>query len=113
MWWAGPFLFRRYFPRESPWFGFWVPSLALVMLLNFIEHFLALPSLLWLLPFTLIGLLIVLVRGGYSWEGLRLPIAVFLLAFAFTFGIRALNPNILTSSDGFVRPEHHLELLPG
>jgi len=97
---GGAVLFRRYFPRESPWFGFLLPSLALPMLLNFIEHFLALPSLLWLLPITLTGLLFVVFRGGYSWEGLRVPTAVFLLAFAFTFGVRCLNPDISPTSDG-------------
>ncbi len=97
---GGAILFRRLFPRESPWFGFLVPALALPLLLNFIEHFLALPSLLWLLPITTGGLLYIIFRGGYSWEGLRLPIIVFLLAFAFTFGVRCLSPDITPGSDG-------------
>ena len=36
---GGAFAFRCFFPRESPWFGFIVPPLAFVILLNFIEHF--------------------------------------------------------------------------
>ncbi len=92
-------LFRRYFPKESPWFGFLLPAIALPLLLNFIEHFVPLPSLLWLAPFISLGLLFVIFRGGYSWEGLRLPIAVFLLAYAFTYAVRCINPNITTSSD--------------
>jgi len=35
---GGAMLFHRRFPEESPWFGFIVPPLALVLLLNFIEH---------------------------------------------------------------------------
>ena len=97
---GGAVLFRRYFPRESPWFGFLLPALALPLLLNFIEHFVALPSLLWLLPFTFLALLFVFFHSGYSWEGLRLPTLVFLGAFAFTFGVRCCNPDITTGSDG-------------
>jgi len=97
---GGAILFRRYFPRESPWFGFFLPALALPMALNFIEHFLALPSLLWLAPFTTGGLIFIIFRGGYSWEGLRVPIVVFLLAFAFVFAVRCINPNITPGSDG-------------
>ena len=93
-------LFRRYFPRESPWFGFLLPAIALPLLLNFIEHFIALPSLLWLLPVTLFGLLYLILRGQFSWEGLRVPMAVFLVVFAFTFGVRTFDPNIQSSSDG-------------
>ena len=97
---GGAVLFRRYFPRESPWFGFLLPVIALPLCLNFIEHFVALPSLLWLLPFTLVGLLYVVFRGGFSWDGLYVPTAAFCLAFAFAFGIRLLNPNITPGSDG-------------
>ena len=93
-------VFRKYFPRESPWFGFIVPSLALVMLLNFIEHFVALPSLLWLLPITSLGLIYLISRRGFSWEGMNVPTVAFLLAFAFTYAVRCYNPDILTSSDG-------------
>ena len=97
---GGAVVFRRLFPRESPWFGFIVPALALVMGLNFIEHFVALPSLLWLMPITLLGLIAMISRGGFSWEGLALPTTAFLLAFAFTFGVRCMSPDISTGSDG-------------
>jgi hypothetical protein len=97
---GGAVAFRRFFPRESPWFGFVVPPLALVMLLNFVEHCVALPSLLWLLPVTTLGLIWLIARGGFSWEGMQVPLAAFLLAFAFTFGVRCANPNITTGSDG-------------
>ena len=49
-------LFRRLFPRESPWLAFIVPTLFVMSLFNFIEHYIALPNLGWLLPFTLGGL---------------------------------------------------------
>ena len=48
-------LFRRLFPRESPWLCFLLPILILLSALNFIEHFVALPNLGWLLPITLGG----------------------------------------------------------
>jgi len=96
---GGAIVFRRLFPRESPWFGFIVPALALVMLLNFIEHFFAIPSLLWLLPVTAIGLIWAISRGGILWDELYLPMATFLLAFAFTYSIRCIDPNITTGSD--------------
>jgi len=97
---GGAFAFRCFFPRESPWFGFLVPPLALVVLLNFIEHFVALPSLLLLTP-VLFGLFVWLIArtGGVQCE-LLLPSLIFLGAFAFTFGIRCLQPDILPSSDG-------------
>ena len=49
-------LFRRWFPRESPWFSLLLPILFLLSVLNFIEHFIPLPNLGWLLPVTLGGL---------------------------------------------------------
>ena len=97
---GGAFAFRCFFPRESPWFGFIIPPLALVVLLNFIEHFVALPNLLVLSP-VLVGLIVWLIaKPGYSKRELLLPSVVFLAAFAFTFGIRCLQPDIVPSSDG-------------
>ena len=93
-------LFRRFFPRESPWFGFFIFPLVFVFFFNFVEHFVALPTLGWLLPFTTLGLLWSMYRPGYSWEGLKLPTAIFLVAFTFTFTIKCLRPDIGTNSEG-------------
>jgi len=127
---GGAVLFRRLFGRDYDWYGFLVPMLALCLGLNFIEYFVAVPTLLWLLPFTTIGSLLLLIRPGFdfrelwrgmragaanatassaspalatvpfSWEGLRLPTGIFLGSFAFTYLIRCLQPDILASSDG-------------
>jgi hypothetical protein len=93
-------LFRRLSPRESPWLAFIVPTLIVMAVLNFIEHFIALPSLGWLLPFTLGGLLWAMARPGYSWEGLRLPSILFLVVFTWVFFIRCLNPSITCNTEG-------------
>ena len=53
---GGAMIFHRLYPEESPWFGFIVPPLAVVIFFNFIEHLVALPSLLFLLPVALVGL---------------------------------------------------------
>ena len=45
---GGAVLFRRLFPRESPWLAFILPTLVVMCLFNFIEHFIALPNLAWL-----------------------------------------------------------------
>jgi Uncharacterized membrane protein (DUF2298) len=97
---GGAMLFHRRFPEESPWLGFIVPPLALVVLLNFIEHLVALPVLLWLLPLFLGGTVWMAVAGKYFKPALILPTAVFLASFAFTFAIRCLQPNISYTSDG-------------
>jgi hypothetical protein len=68
---AGAVLFRRLFGRESPWFGFLAPMLAFCILLNFIENFIPIPSLLWLLPLTTVGSILLLIYPGLTWEGLR------------------------------------------
>jgi hypothetical protein len=92
---GGAIVFRRFFPRELPWFGFIVPGLTL-----FIEHFFALASLVWLLPFTALGFLWAIIDSRVNWRGLRLPTALFLIAFTFTLGLRSLRPDILASRDG-------------
>jgi hypothetical protein len=93
-------LFRRFFPRESPWFGFLVPILALLSVLNFIEHYIALPNLGWLLPLTLGGSLWTIFKPGYSWEGLRFPSILFVVTFTFLFGLKCVQPDISTNSEG-------------
>jgi hypothetical protein len=91
---GGAVLFRRLFPRESPWWGFFLPTLALVSLLNFIEHLVALPTLVWLLPFSTGGLIWLMVRPGCSWKGLRLPSLLFAGIFSFTLAIKCLQPDV-------------------
>jgi hypothetical protein len=97
---GGAAAFQRFFPRESPWFGFMLPPLALVILLNFIEHFVALPNLLWLFPVLVALLAWLLLRSAIAWRELALPAAIFLGSFAFTYLIRCLQPDVLPSSDG-------------
>jgi hypothetical protein len=93
-------LFRRLFPRESPWLGFFVPTLAVMFVFNFAEHFIALPNLGWLLPFTLLGLLSGLMRPGYSWDGLRLPGILFVVIFFLALVVRCLDPGIHDNGEG-------------
>ncbi len=97
---GGAMVFHRLFPDESPWFGFIVPALALVITLNFVEHFVAMPVLLFLLPLMLGGTIWVATTQGWFKEVLILPSAVFLLSFAFTLAVRYIQPNIDYTSDG-------------
>ncbi len=97
---GGAMLFHRLYPDESPWFGFIVPPLAIVLLFNFIEHLVALPTLLLLLPLFLGATIWMAVSGKYFTRALILPSAIFLASFAFTFGIRCLQPDISYTSDG-------------
>jgi len=97
---GGAIGFRRLFPQESPWFGFLIPPLALVILCNFIEHFIALPSLLLLTPVLVGGTIWALYSPKFSKEGLLLPSLIFLGSFAFTFWVRCLQPDISFTSDG-------------
>lgn len=97
---GGAVLFRRFFPRESPWFGFVVPALTLVLVLNFMEHLVAIPSLRWLLPFTTLGFLWLIISPQTKWRGLRLPTGIFLASFAFTLFLRFLTPDIAQVRDG-------------
>ena len=66
-------LFRRFFPRESPWLGFFLPILVVLSGLNFIEHFVPLTNLGWLLPLTMGVLVWAMATGGRAWDGLALP----------------------------------------
>ena len=97
---GGMVLFRRLFPRESVWFGFIVPPLVLIAVLNFVEHAMALGSLVWMLPFTTAVSIWGLVQGWKWWRHVRLPAAVFLGSFAFTLTLRVLRPDIMTRRDG-------------
>jgi hypothetical protein len=107
---GGAVVFRRLWPRESPWLAFIIPTLIVMCVFNFIEHFIAIPDLGWLLPFTLVGLGIAMVpagmswRGyhlaGYSWEGLRFPTIVFLCVFTWAFAIKCAIPGIYCNGEG-------------
>ena len=96
---GGAAIFRRLFPRESPWVGFFVPALALVIIMHFIEHMVAVPSLLGLLPFTISACIWFLFHPATNWKGLRLPAGIFLAAFAFTLAQRALRPDLTAVRD--------------
>jgi uncharacterized membrane protein len=97
---GGAVLFRRLFPRESPWFGFVVPALALVLVMNFLEHEVAIPSLRILLPFTTLGSLWLIFNPQTKWRRLRLPTIIFLASFFFTLFLRFLKPDIAGARDG-------------
>jgi hypothetical protein len=91
---GGAVLFRKLFPRESPWWGFFLPALLLISALNFIEHLVALPLLAVAFPFTTCGSILAMVCFRGWWKSLRLPIALFLPAFLLCFSIKCLQPNI-------------------
>ncbi len=93
-------LFRRLQPKESPWICFVVPILGLVVALNFLEHYIALPNLGWLLPVTLGGLFWAMVAPGRAWEGMRLPSIFFVTMFAFIFLLKCLSPAIPNFTEG-------------
>jgi uncharacterized protein DUF2298 len=95
-------LFRRFFPRESPWFGFIVPIFLPIAALNFIEHFVALPNLGWLLPITTAGMIWALVKPGFSWDGLRFPSILFIITFSFMLLMRCTRPDVVVYTEGAV-----------
>jgi hypothetical protein len=115
---GGAVLFRRLFPRESAWLAFILPTLMVMFVFNFVEHFIALPQLGWLLPFTLVGLGWAMIHPGPlfgKWEpGARLtsttlhaatkdmllPALVFAGTFTWVFIIRCLNPSITCNTEG-------------
>ena len=97
---GGAVVFRRLFPRESPWLAFIVPTLMVMTVFNFLEHFIAMPSLVWLLPVTLGGLFAAVIRPGYSWDGLRLPAILFVLVFTWALFLKCLNPDITCNTEG-------------
>jgi hypothetical protein len=93
-------LFRRLFPRESPWLCFLLPVLIVLSTLNFIEHYVALSDLGWLLPLTLGGSLWILLKPGFSWEGMRFPTILFVALFTFMFTLRCISPEITNTNEG-------------
>ncbi len=91
---GGAVVFRKLFPRESPWWGFFAPTLALLFALDFTEHVVAVPHLFWLLPLSTCGLLWLMMKAGRAARALWIPGAFFLGAFAFTLLIKCLQPDI-------------------
>ncbi len=104
-WWsitssAGRWFFAGFFRGKSPWLAFIVPTLIVMAGFNFLEHYVSMPHLGWLLPFTLAGLLWAMARPGYSLEGMWLPGIFFVLLFSFVHFIRCLNPSITCNTEG-------------
>jgi hypothetical protein len=94
-------LFRRFFPRENPWLAFLVPPLALVLVLNFIEHFVALPYLGWLLPVVAAAAIWAVWKTPRElWRDLQLPAAIFTATVAFVLAIKSLHPMITNITEG-------------
>jgi len=93
-------LFRRWFPRESPWLCFLLPILILLSALNFIEHFIALPNLGWLLPITLGGSIWLMLKSGDARKELQFPAILFVSVFTFIFVLRCDGPVISNADEG-------------
>ncbi len=93
-------LFRRLWPRESPWLAYILPTLGVMAVFNFGEHFIPFQTLAFLLPVTIVGLGWSLIRPGYSWEGLRLPTGIFIFVFTWCLAIKCLNPEITNNTEG-------------
>jgi hypothetical protein len=97
---GGAALFRRLFPRESPWLGFIIPCLTIALVCNCLEHAIALTWLACLLPFTAMGSVWLLISRKTNWRLLWKPTVVFLLCFAIPFVLRCLKPNLGLVRDG-------------
>ncbi len=98
---GGAFLFRRFFPKESPWLGFLIPAFAIAIVCNFIEHGVALTGLHWLMAATMIGSVWLMVFASKDqWLDLWKPMLVFLLAMTIPFALRVLKPDIGQIRDG-------------
>jgi hypothetical protein len=97
---GGAVLFRRFFPRESTWLGFFVPILALMAVLNFVEHFMALPLLGWLLPITLGLCFWGMLSARGIWKELCVPGLLFVVAVTYILIIRGLHPEIPSWTEG-------------
>jgi len=110
---GGAVWFRRFFPRESPWLALFLPGLGLVALCNFIEHALPLPSLGWLLPFTMAGSLWGMMNFRAAWEGLRFPAALFVVAFTYCLFVRGIYPVIPCWTEGQADFARVLDFLHG
>ena len=113
---GGAVFFRRLFPRESAWLAFIVPTLIVMFVFNFIEHFIALPELGWLLPVTFVGLGWAMLHPGPllgAWgarwtnttletatTGMVLPGLIFIGTYTWVFGILCFNPSITPNGEG-------------
>ncbi len=98
---GGAALFRRLFPRESPWLGFLIPAFAIAMVCNFTEHGFPLTGLHWSLALTTIGSVAIMVTTPKSgWRYLWKPSLVFLVAFLIPFVLHCLKPDIGARRDG-------------
>ncbi|HEX4140661.1 MAG TPA: DUF2298 domain-containing protein, partial [Candidatus Methylacidiphilales bacterium] len=97
---GGAALFRRLFPRESPWLGFIFPALAIALVCNCLEHAIALTWLPGLLPLTSLGSVWLLISPKTRWRFLWKPTVVFLLCFAIPFVLRCYKPNVGIVRDG-------------
>lgn len=117
-------LFYRLFPRESPWLALILPTIGMMFTCNFVEHFIALPSLGWLLPITFVLFLFAMAcRGEYriggitladvSWRELRLPLVVFTLVFQWAFFLKCLYPEITCNTEGVADMARVLDFLLG
>jgi hypothetical protein len=93
-------LFRRLFPRESPWLGFFIPALGVMCVFNFLEHYVALPQLGFLLPFTFGGLIWVMLTSPDSWRGLKLAGVLFFIALTFCMALKCISPDIPNWTEG-------------
>src|SRR5450631_3826624 len=93
-------IFRRLFPKESPWLCFLMPVLVLLSALNFLEHYVALSNLGWLLPSTLGVSIWAMIKPGVSWEGLRFPAILFISIFTFGYFLRCTAPEISNTNEG-------------
>lgn len=94
------FLFRRLFPKESPWLGFIVPEIIFVLGANFIEHRIALTWLWALFLITTISGIWAIADSRNLWRVMRLPSLLFIGIFAFTLLLRCLKPSIPHVRDG-------------
>jgi hypothetical protein len=94
------FVFRRKFPGEPRWLAFFVPELVIVALCNFVEHHMALTQMRLLLPLSTASCVAAIVWPKPPWRTMRFPALLFLAAFAFTFALRAIRPDIIDARDG-------------
>lgn len=93
--------FRRMLPRESPWLGFLVPPLALVILLNFVEHSFPLPWLGWLLPILTAAVIWALwTTPRDQLRDLLLPFSIFTTTYVFVLTVKSVKPMISNITEG-------------
>jgi hypothetical protein len=97
---GGAVVFRRLFPRESPWIAFVMPILMVMFVFNFLEHYISMPGLGWLLPFSVCGLLYAMIKPGYTRHDLYLPGGFFVGIFTWALFIMSFNPSITCNTEG-------------